>query len=449
MECEDTIKLLPAYLDNEVIPITQIQIEEHLSHCLKCREELNYIASIQAKIRQTFKQSTSNIVPPFYSWAKLSNLLETSKTRKDNSFLNIFNEWLSWHAWQTMTITAVVVLLAVGFLFGLVILPSIERGVASNTSASLALGQTNSAPAIGMLPPMTIQINTNPDSAYQYGTNVEINVSLTNLNSEARVVDQFPPQISIYEVSSTKNVGIAQVIRSFPAGNPELTMQSQETENYNFSWDQKDSSGKQVSPGWYAINVELNSHSVSDNSTSDQIQGTAGRIYIMPPEGVIQKTIEINKPVTVNGFTVMLEKIELSDTGAKVYIITPPESNSLPQSQGGGATAPQGTNTPSSIPSLQGISTGSGSTAPQGTNNSSIAVAPPPIMPPSFAEAEYSIDGGPFVQAGMTMANTLTDNTLERIWNLDPVSKNAKELTFRINSINSIQEPWEFEIPLN
>ena len=461
MECEDTIKLLPSYLDNEMIPVTQMQIEEHLSHCLRCREELNYMSSIQTKIRQAFQYSTANIFPSARSWAKLSYAIETSKTRKDNSFFNIVNEWLSWHSWQTLTATAVVVLLAVGFLFGTVILPGIERGAATNISATSGLDKYNPAPAIGRLPPMTIQTNGFPDTAYQYGETVEINLTFTNLNAEARAIDHFPPEINIVQFSSAKTVATAQVVQSFQAGGQGLTLQPQATGNFTLTWDQKDESGKQVSSGWYTINVEMNTHSVSENSGSDQIQSTPGRIYIMPPEGVLQKTIEINKSITVNNIAITLEKIELSTTGAKVFVVTPSDQSRVPGSQGGTAPSSQGINTPSSTPSSPGITVPSAAPSPLGTNNtsagsssqgtnpSSIAVPPPLAMPPAYVEAEYSIDKGPFASAFMFSTTILPDNTMLRIWNLDPVSKNARSLTFRINSINTAQGPWEFEIPLN
>jgi hypothetical protein len=76
----------------------------------------------------------------------------------------------------------------------------------------------------------------------------------------------------------------------------------------------------QVSPGWYSVEVTL--------ATS---RGSAYRILVLPPEGVMEKMIEVNQSQTVNGITITLDRVELTATGMKVYAFSTPPDYNLPQ----------------------------------------------------------------------------------------------------------------------
>ncbi len=248
-------------------------------------------------------------------------------------------------------------------------------------------------PAPGPTP--SIRFDRIPDVISPYGERAEINLSFTNEASEPRTISPFPPEIKIIELPDVKPPGI--VVRAFPVGNDELELQPGESASYLVNWDQKDDSRKQVLPGWYSVEVTLATR-----------RGSAARVLVLPPEGVMEKTIEVNQSQTVNGITITLERVELTATGMKMYAFNTPPDYNLPQG--------------------------------------------PMLPPPMFmihAEAEYSIDGGAVKQT-FPSGIRFFDNGVRHTWDeyLDPVTKNAKELIFRITKLGDWVGPWEFRIPL-
>lgn len=200
-----------------------------------------------------------------------------------------------------------------------------------------------------------------------------------------------------------------EVVWSSATGSAERTLKPGEVATYNLVWDQHDATGKQVDAGYYYVGPEeVPFESIQLGSARVGAIGVA-RVLIMPAEGAMEKTIEVNKSQTAGEITVTLERVELSALGMKVYAFT-----TLPDykfQQGG-----------------------------------------PQLPPPSMmvhAEAEYSIDGGTMKKAGVSGVRFL-ENGMEHIWeNLAPVPKTAKELTFRITKLGDLEGPWEFQIPLN
>lgn len=221
-------------------------------------------------------------------------------------------------------------------------------------------------------------------------------MSFTNEASELRTISPFPPEIRIIELPNLRPPDI--VVRAFPVGSNELALQPGESVSHSVSWDQKNVSGEQVSPGWYSVEVTL--------ATS---RGSATRVLVQPPEGVMGKTIEVNQSRTVNGVTITLERVELTATGMKVYAFNTPPDYNLPQG--------------------------------------------PMLAPPQFmalhAFAEYGTDGGVMKQTFPSGIRFL-ENGMLHTWDdhLDPVPKNAKELTFRITKLGDWQGPWEFRVQL-
>ncbi len=251
------------------------------------------------------------------------------------------------------------------------------------------------APAPAPGPSPTVVFERVPDVISLYGETAEINLSFTNEASETRRISPFPPEIKIIELPDVKPPGI--VVRAFPVGNDELELQPGESESYLVNWNQKDDRGKQVLPGWYSVEVTL--------STS---RGSAARVLVLPSEGVMEKTIEVNQSRTVNGITITLERVELTATGMKVYAFNTPPDYNLPQGP---------------------------------------MLAPPQFMLNAFAE--YSIDGGAVKQTFPSGIRFL-ENGMRHTWGeyLDPVPKTARELTFRIPKLGDWEGPWEFTVPL-
>ncbi len=271
----------------------------------------------------------------------------------------------------------------------LLLLVSISAGCAKMP----LIPEPKPTPAPG--PTRAIVFDRIPDTISPYGGKVEITLSYTNEASEPRIMSPFPPEIKIIEIPNLQPPD--RVVRAFPVGSNQLQLQPSESASHSVNWDQKDDSGKQVPPGWYSVEVTL--------ATS---RGSATRVLVLPPEGVMEKTIEVNKSLTVNGITITLERVELTATGMKVYAFNTPPNYSLPPGQPGPA--------------------------------------------PSFwvhAFADYDTDGGIMKQANPSGIRFLENGVLHT-WDdyIDPVSKNAKELLFRITKLGDWQGPWEFTIQL-
>ena len=246
-------------------------------------------------------------------------------------------------------------------------------------------------------PERGIMFDRVPNVVSLYGVRTEINLSFTNEASEPRTISPFPPEIKIIELPDVTPT--VTLVRAFPLGTGERALQPGESASYSFDWDQKNDRGEQVPPGWYSVEVTL--------PTS---RGSAMRVLVLPPEGVMEKTIEVNQSKTMNGITFTLERVELTATGIKVYAFNTPPDYNLPQG--------------------------------------------PMLAPPQFmalhADAEYSVDGGDVKQAFPSGIRFL-DNGMEHTWDeyLDPVPQNSHELTFRITKLGDWEGPWEFEIPLD
>ncbi|MBI4302751.1 MAG: hypothetical protein HY665_00215, partial [Chloroflexi bacterium] len=335
--------------------------------------------------------------------------------------------WEAWQSilhnpvWRTAAATIVVLIVAGSVLWASGILPTSREAAAPAPSITMEGQDKARAPAPAFAPtptptptptpvpaptpaptPSIIGFNRVPDVVSAYGQTAEINLSFTNRAPDVRTVSPFPPLIKIIELPDFRPP--ARVVRVFPAGSDARTLQPGESV-YSFAWDQKDDSGRQVAPGWYSVEVTL--------ATS---RGSAARVLVLPPEGVMEKNIEVNQSKTVSSITITLQRIELTATGMRFYAFNTPPGYNLPQG--------------------------------------------PMLPPPMFAmhaEAEYSIDGGRIKEA-FPSAIRFLDNGVLHTWAeyLDSVPKNAKELTFRIIRLSGggpppgqdWQGPWEFKIPL-
>ncbi|PJI08736.1 MULTISPECIES: anti-sigma factor family protein [Clostridium] len=57
MSCKFDEKLLYAYVDKTIEPLEKIFVEEHLKYCEKCREEVEFIKLMDAKIKEGFSET--------------------------------------------------------------------------------------------------------------------------------------------------------------------------------------------------------------------------------------------------------------------------------------------------------------------------------------------------------------------------------------------------------
>jgi len=254
------------------------------------------------------------------------------------------------------------------------------------------------SPAI-MISPIEGDASTDKE-AYQAGEDVAIELSFENLTDEVFHLEPFPPQVEII-----RRYPYDETARTFPAGEDSRSLEPGEIVSYTLTWDQLDDQGQPVPYGHYYLEFGRSRRG------DDWI--TIGRhryisLLILPEEGVMEKTIEVNESRTVNGITFTLQSIELTATEAKFYAFNVPSDYDLPQG-----------------PDL-----------------------PPPLLMSLHAEAEYSLDGGPSIEAGLSAIRFLDDG-MRHTWDmLDPVPKGTKELTFTITKLGDWEGPWEFQVSI-
>lgn len=253
-------------------------------------------------------------------------------------------------------------------------------------------------------PPPAPQIFVEADASldkdsYLPGEDIVIEFSFKNATTETFELAPFPPQVEIMRPSPYD-----EPVRSFPAGAESESLAPDEVVSYTLTWDQRNDQGQQVAYGHYYLKLGDIRHGDSWMSlfVSRYLQ-----LLILPAEGVIERTIEVNESLTVNNITFTLERVELTATEAKFYASnTPPEDYK-----------PKG---PQSLP-------------PPETYN---------------AIAEYRLDNGAVKKAGASGVRYLL-NGMEHIWDmLDPVPKGTKEITFVITELGDWEGPWEFQVSL-
>jgi hypothetical protein len=131
-----------------------------------------------------------------------------------------------------------------------------------------------------------------------------------------------------------------------------------------------------------------------------------GTIVTQPPPtgpivgstGPATTTIEVNEPVTANGFTVHLSQIVLGPNGTEVYAATPPELSNGPT--------------------------------------------------PPTAEAEYRFDGSAPADAGRSKTARIETGLVGHSWTITTPPAGAAELIFSITRVGDTPGPWTFVILL-
>jgi hypothetical protein len=406
MNCKEICELLTAYLDGEVTPQERAYIEAHLPGCPQCRAELEALSATRDNLRGMLKSMAGEVSPPAQAWEKVRARLE-----KKGSWLDALHRLLTSKTWQVATVTAAVVVIAVVaaiWQFGgvgqapPVPAPAPAPAPAPEPTPTPTPAPTPS-PALPVpmpAPPPPFEVSVVPEEAhYLPGEPVAIELSISNVSSEVITMSPYPPEIQV-----TLGLDYNNVLFSQTGGTQSLEIKPDETVSVDFSWDQRDSAGEQVPPGWYNIR----SGEITVRQGDSRITFTPGtRVLIQYPQGTMEKNLDMNQSQTVNEITVTLQRIELTSTGMAVYAFNAPPGYNFPSGQ--------------------------------------------PLPAPSMmfhAEAKYSVDGGVSKLAGSSGIRPL-ENGMLHIWdNLDPIPVDAEELTFRITKLGDWEGPWEFKIPL-
>ena len=248
---------------------------------------------------------------------------------------------------------------------------------------------------------------------YLPGETVEVKLLFKNKSSN-NVTLEYLPEIRVTKHHYGKPLDTGQELYSWTGRELLLELKPDETTTIDFIWDQKDTNGEQVPPGWYDVTWK------DPNVTGETVwqRGNAARVLVRYSQGAIVKTIEVNESQTVQDITITLERIVLTTEEMVIY----------------------GRGTPAYIPPT--------------SKNSQMA-----------GFAEYSIDGGkviPLDEGRLWKEETVwKEDRSEFRWGgtrpgmLDPVPNGAKELVFRIKDVSMthapdeiVEGPWEFKIPL-
>ncbi len=221
---------------------------------------------------------------------------------------------------------------------------------------------------------------------------ISIELSFTNITSEPYEISPFPPLVEVRADGKRDNV-----VRTFAAGSGNITVQPEETTEHTLVWDQQDEQGQQVTYGYYDFYVP-------DGGTLED-KAIVGGIHVLPPEGIIEKPINVGKSQTVNGITVTLNRVELTASGPRFYAFS---------ADFGQLTTPD-------------------------------------EMPPA-PYAEYYLDNGTVREEDKVNIIGGGSNLegQEYVWMMSmPVPKGTKELTFIITEFGGQEGLWEFKIPLD
>jgi hypothetical protein len=245
-----------------------------------------------------------------------------------------------------------------------------------------------------------ITISASP--AYLPGEPIMFGIGISNLSLGTIIIDPFPAAMRI------KSLDRNEIVYSEPAGNRtrDISADSPFTPNKD-TWDQKDDNGQQVVPGSYEISYE---YVIIDRSTSKKYtDNPSAKFKIADPDSAVTKDISVNQTVTNTGLAVTLNRLELNAVSGKASTFYNPP----------GFTVPDGSD-PLHVEGMAKFLHGS---------------------------AEYSIDGGNIKQ--ITTTSSMFDKSgITIYWVIDPVSLNAKELTFTVTNLGGVEGRWDFKIPL-
>lgn len=174
-------------------------------------------------------------------------------------------------------------------------------------------------------PPLEIKATLGQDAVLP-GQHISVTWSIENVSPNHITLRPFPPETTVQRMRIVEwpsgeddLVSGIQVVRLNPAGSREVTLQPGEQTTHSLVWDQRGIGGWPVAPGYYDLSVGVNVE-----AGSARIGGSnRARVLIQFPQGAMEKTVDVNQPLTAGGVTVTLKRVELSATGTKVYAFNP------------------------------------------------------------------------------------------------------------------------------
>lgn len=217
--------------------------------------------------------------------------------------------------------------------------PPVEPAGEASTSPPSEPIQTNIPPK-GPAPGIELGLEASTDKVdYLPGEQVEIKLSVHNPTSLPVIVSPFPPEIEILSEANQ------QLIRSFIPESNEVQFEGDETKTFSLTWDQKDTDGNQVVPGYYQVNVVIiHAWLASGEGGRTGIGKTPTHIFIKHPQGAMEKIIEVNQsqaivdmPLSLGGeellidIDITLERVELSAKEAEFVVFATLQEWEKPQ----------------------------------------------------------------------------------------------------------------------
>jgi hypothetical protein len=247
-------------------------------------------------------------------------------------------------------------------------------------------------------------------SAYLPGEHAAIDFSIENVSGRTVQIAPFPPEVRTIRPPTDRE------IRAFPAGMAVKSLEPKEVANVALTWDQRDDRGQRVGDGYYRLLI--GPIDMGERSETQEMSESVW-LLVVPAEGVLEKTLEVNESQAVNGVTITLERLELTATGTAFYAFhVPPDYRQFEP-----PVAPGKEQTPGLEP-------------------------PPPWMMELHAWAKYSLDGGPAKVAGWSGLGFHEDG-LSLSWTmLGPVPRGTQELMLIIAKLGDWKGPWHFLVSL-
>ena len=305
--------------------------------------------------------------------------------------------------WRAVATTAVVVILiAVGAVW--------YWGVPGAPPPAPTLTPPPSPHHPSVIPQPDLELEaTTEKTTYLPGETIEIELTFISMTDKPITISPFPPEIEIILPELPEG---EDVVEEFDAGSGEVELKRGGEVTLTLVWDQRDSRGQQVAPGYYNPNIDVNDIHIDGKDIGGM--GVCAGVLIQFPQGAMEKTIELDRPQTVNGLTITLERIEMSATAVKFYAFTIPPDYQPPEAD----------ISPYDLPYLEDMYPVHASYTVDGITKDA-------------RSADFGIRGD-----GITLewANPYGP--------LDPVPSDARELIFTIPRFGDWEGPWVFRVPL-
>ncbi len=344
---------------------------------LQCPPSPEFAAKLQARLSQELMaQEAGKKAKPGFTWFK-NLLLDQPVLRAVAVFLVI--GLVSLGMWRAG-------------IFGLINTPP---GTVLPTGTPAITVAPTTSPSATITPartPLLTVTGTTTRPSYNPGEVVQIGVTLKNNTNNALLLEQYPPILSVMREQTR------QPVYTFAIARKNISISRGEAVSYWWTWDQRDEQGKLVPPGDYY--VELEDIDFTGQAVKLEFLNPV-HVYINSLTGAsIEKSLFLNQSVTDSGFTVTLQRLEMSGGGFWVYSsILPAPDNHLDGQTGLNATA------------------------------------------------NYSLDGSWVKDTGISYRQ-YSDIGMNYVWFVPEPITGTGNLTFTVTSIGKWTGNWQFNIPL-